>query len=90
MTFDHDIFSMLIGGVALFLCIYMFVRISRRLGKSGGSMATVTLGATGAFYHSDKKKTVEVIVERNAGKKMEEQSSSEPERETGISTSENN
>jgi len=48
-------------------------------------MATVMLGATDAFYHRDKKKAIEVIVERNAGKKMEEQSSSDPEKKDGFS-----
>jgi len=78
-------FSILLAAGILLLAIYLFVRISRRLRKKGGSMATVMLGATDAFYHRDKKKAIEVIVERNAGKKMEEQSSSDPEKKDGFS-----
>ena len=78
-------FSILLAAGILLLAICLFVRISRRLRKKGGSMATVMLGATDAFYHRDKKKAIEVIVERNAGKKMEEQSSSDPEKKDGFS-----
>ncbi len=41
-------------------------------------MTTTMLGATDAFYDREKKNAAEVIVERHAGKKMEEQDSEEP------------
>lgn len=41
-------------------------------------MATVMLGATHELQCEDKKKAIEVIVERNAGQKTEEQDTSEP------------
>ena len=43
-------------------------------------MTTVTLGATDAFYHRDKKKAVEVIMNKNVSKITEEQSSSDPDK----------
>ncbi|MFC2088543.1 hypothetical protein ACFLSX_03000 [Calditrichota bacterium] len=47
--------------------------------KGGGSMTTVILGATDEFYNRDKKKAVEMIVEQNAHKKLDEQSDADPE-----------
>lgn len=41
-------------------------------------MTTIMFGATEAFYHKDKRKAIEIIVERKASKKPEEQSSEEP------------
>ncbi|GBE26113.1 hypothetical protein BMS3Bbin03_00024 [bacterium BMS3Bbin03] len=66
-------FAILIGIIGI------FIRISMRVRKGGGSMLVVCSGATDAFYSKDKKKAIEMIVEKNAGKKMEEESSSEPE-----------
>lgn len=68
--------------VILGIMIYLFIRLR----KSGGSAATfmITQGATDAFLDNDKKRATEIIVEQNAGKKMEEQSS------TGIGPSDEN
>ena len=41
-------------------------------------MLSVTSGATDAFYNRDKKEAVKMIVEKNAHKKMDEQSSTDP------------
>jgi len=60
--------------MSLVLIIYMFVRLRRKGQASGASMFMITQGATDAFLDHDKKQATEVIVERNAGKKMEEQS----------------
>ena len=82
MVVDNDIFSIFLVVSLLSLFAVMFVKISRKLRKGGGSMSIVILGATDEFYNKDKKNAVEVIVEQNAGKKMEEQSSSGQGRET--------
>ena len=37
------------------------------------------LGATDAFYNKDHKKAIEVVVNKDAGKKLEEQNSGDPE-----------
>ncbi len=39
-------------------------------------MLSVTSGATDAFYNRDKKEAIRMIVEKNAHKKMDEQSPS--------------
>ena len=59
--------------------IYLFIRISRKLRKGGGSLTTTMLGATDLFYDTEKKNAVRQIVEIKAGKKQEEQSSEKPE-----------
>jgi len=69
------------------LMIYLFARLRRKGRGSGAAMFMITHGATDAFYDHDKKKAIEMIVERNAGKKMEEQSSS-GKKENGSETSE--
>ncbi len=57
------------------LFVYLFIRLHRRRG-SGAAMFMISQGAMDAFLDHDKKKATEIIVEKNAGKKMEEQSSS--------------
>jgi hypothetical protein len=74
-----DIFSIFLTLAILLLFIGIFVKVSRGLRKGGGSMTTIMYGATDAFYHKDKKKAIEVIVEQKAGKRLEEQSSEDPE-----------
>ncbi|UCE18546.1 MAG: hypothetical protein JSV84_17115 [Gemmatimonadota bacterium] len=66
------IIALLCGSFVLFIFIF------RRLRKRGGSMATIALGATYELHGEDKKRAIEAIVERNAGDKLEEQSSSDP------------
>ncbi|MEJ2048283.1 MAG: hypothetical protein P8Y60_00285 [Calditrichota bacterium] len=59
--------------------IYLFIRISGKLRKGGGSLTTTMLGATNLFYDKEKKNEIRQIVEMKAGKKQKEQSSEEPE-----------
>ena len=40
-------------------------------------MTTTMHGALDSFYNKEKKDAVEMVVEKQAGKKMEEQSSAE-------------
>jgi hypothetical protein len=68
--------------LAIFLltaAIYLFIRISGKFRKGGGSLTTTMLGATNLFYDKEKKNAVRQIVEMKAGKKQEEQSSEESE-----------
>jgi hypothetical protein len=59
--------------------VVVFIRIAIRIRKGGGSLTTLTLGATDAFLIKDRQKAAEMIVERNAGKKLDEQFSGEKE-----------
>lgn len=68
--------------ISVFVLIIGFmvfvVLLSIKLRKRGGSLFFVYTGATDEFNTKEKSKAMEMIVESNAGKKMEEQSSSEP------------
>lgn len=75
-----DIINLAVLIFVLGLVVVMLVRISRRVRKGGGSMASVAFGATYEFYNKEKKKAIEMIVERNAHKKMDEQSSQDPKK----------
>jgi len=70
-----DIVSLVLAMFLLILCIFVFIKISRRLRRGGGSLTTFMLGATDAFYNRDKKKAADEIVEQKADKKLNEQDS---------------
>jgi hypothetical protein len=73
-----DAISLILPVVLIIGMLVLFVRISIKIRRGGGSMLTICSGATDEFLNRDCKKAVEQIVEMNAGKKMEEQSSSDP------------
>jgi hypothetical protein len=73
-----DIVSLGFLAVVLFLVVAVFVRIGLRLKRGGGSLTTIVLGATDEFLTQDRSKAAETIVNENAGKKFEDQSSNEP------------
>ena len=63
----------------LIIIVVLFIFLLKR--SKGGSSKTfmsVSAGATYDLLSEDQKKAAETIVERNAGKKMEEQGRSEP------------
>lgn len=51
--------------------------------RKGRISATTPLGANYELFNKDQRKAAEIIVNKNAGKKMEEQASSDPERPEG-------
>lgn len=64
-------------GLLVFI-IFIFIKISLKIRRSGGTMTTTVHGSLDAFYNKDKKKAVEMVVEKQAHKKLDEQSSSYP------------
>lgn len=66
--------------VLLIAIMGLLVVIYRKVRKGGGNMFFVSSGAMDEFYTKDKKRAVEMIVEINADKKMEEQCSSDPKK----------
>ena len=76
----NDILALLLVLGLLVLIITVFIRTSMRLRKGGGSLTTTVLGATDELLTSDQRKAAETIVNINAGKKLEEQGSGEPEK----------
>ena len=57
--------------------VFLFVKLALKIRRSGGTMTTTVHGTLDAFYNKDKKKAVEMVVEKHAHKKLEEQSSSD-------------
>jgi len=73
-----DLIAVFALAVIIFLCL-MFAKYCIRLRKTGGTMTTTVHGALDSFYHKEKKKAVEMVVEQQAHKKMDEQSNSDSE-----------
>jgi hypothetical protein len=82
-----DTFQLLFILVLLVLIIGVFIRISIRLRRGGGSLTTVILGATDEFLTQEKSKAAETITNENAGKWFEGQSSGEPNKDPPSATS---
>ena len=72
-------FSFIFLAAILFMVVWIFIRISVRLRRGGGSITTVVLGATDEFLTEDRKKAAETIVNENAGKKFEDNKIKESE-----------
>ena len=68
------VFALLFCG----LIILLLVALIKSPKKSYGSMTSTVLGANDLLYTREQSKAAEVIVDQNAGKKMEEQSSEDP------------
>ena len=75
---DSDLISLLVVGFLLVVIFAGIIIIARK--RKFGFQSTLLFGATHEFYDKDKKAAIEIMVEQKAGKKMEEQSSDEPER----------
>ena len=75
----NDTIAILTCGIVIFAVVGIFIRISLKLRRGGGSMTTTVLGATDAFLSHEKRKAAETIVNENAGKRRDgERSSSGP------------
>jgi len=72
------VFDALVAGCVLVGFAAFFIHVALRVRKGGGSLTTIALGATDEFLTTDRSKAAEVIVERNAGKREESQSSRDP------------
>ena len=78
----HDssgVFTSLLVLAIIVAVVTVFIRISLRVRKGGGSLTTLSMGATDEFLSKEQSQAVEVIVEENAGKPLEAQSSSDPD-----------
>ena len=69
------IFEILIPILLFGLLIYGFIRLRRDRFRSSTGMTSVMHGTMDAFYNAEKKKAVEMVVEQNAKKKLQEQDS---------------
>lgn len=72
-----------IGALVLLIGIFAFMVWLSLRARKGRISATTPLGTNYELFNRDQRKAAEVIVNRNAGKKMEEQDSSDPEQPGG-------
>jgi hypothetical protein len=73
-----DIINILLIPVALLSVIgYVLIRIALKIRKKGGSLTHIVYGANQEFLTKDQNKAIEVIVNKNANIKEEEQDSGE-------------
>jgi hypothetical protein len=73
-----DMFEILIAIIFLLASIILFIHISQKLRRGGGSLTSTMLGSTDLFYDKEKKKAIAHIVEIKSGKKQVEQASEDP------------
>jgi hypothetical protein len=71
----EEIFQIGFAILVLVVAVYLFISISMKLRKGGGSLTTTRLGSTDLFYDREKKNAVCQMIERKAGIKQEEQGS---------------
>lgn len=64
--------------VFMMIVFLLFRSLRRNKHKGMGSFMTLSAGSTYEAMTEDRKRAAEEIIERNAGKKMESQSSAEP------------
>ena len=75
----NSLLSLLFAFFVLAAFIIFFIRVLMKIRRGGGSLPYfISSGAMDATLDKEKKQAAKVIVERNAHKKMEEQSSSDP------------
>ena len=75
----NSFFTILFAFIVLAFFVIFFVKVSNRIRRSGGSIPYfISSGAMDATMNKEKKAATTVIVESNAHKKMDEQSSFDP------------
>jgi hypothetical protein len=75
----NSMISIILAFLILVAFIILFIRVSIRIRRGGGSLPHfISSGTLDATLDQEKKAATAMIVERNAQKKMEEQSSFEP------------
>jgi len=84
----NSIISIVLAIFVLVAFVIFFIKVSIRIRRGGGSIPYfISSGTLDATLDQEKKAATTVIVESNAHKKMEEQSSSDPsEKELGDKT----
>ena len=80
MSIIYEVLAYLIALVFLIVIIVILVKSSQGPLRGGGNTTMMMLGTMDAIFDNEKKKAAEVIVELNAGKEFEGQSSKEPKK----------
>jgi hypothetical protein len=81
MNSSNETFYLLLVLVILIAAISLFIFISLKIRKGGGSMTTISLGAVDECLTKEKSKSAETIVNLNAGKIVDSQTSGSKELE---------
>jgi hypothetical protein len=75
----NSIITIVFAIIVLASVVTLFIKISLRIRRGGGSIPYfISSGAMDATLDKEKKAATTVVVESNAHKKMEEQSSFDP------------
>lgn len=80
MSIIYEVLAYLIAFVFLLILLVVLVKGTKGPLRGGGNSTMMMLGTMDAIFDKEKKRAAEEIVERNAGKKMEEQGSKEPKK----------
>jgi hypothetical protein len=75
---ETGIVPLLVAVMVVVLVVAIFIRISAKIRRGGGSLTTTVLGATDDFLTLEKRKAAETIVNENAGKRFETLPSADP------------
>lgn len=68
----NEFTSIVVPVVIILAVIIVFLRVSGRMRKRGGSFTSILLGSTYELHSKDRREAIEVIVEQKADKKLEE------------------
>jgi hypothetical protein len=75
----NSILNILFALLVIFVCVFIFIKIALRIRRGGGSIPYfISSGTLDATLDQEHKAAATTIVEQNAHKKMEEQSSTKP------------
>ena len=77
--YQSDVIAFICAVLLVALMLLLGTAVFRFFKKRRGVTKFTALGATDLFYSKDQKKAAEVIVNQEAGKKQEEQTSGDPE-----------
>ena len=77
----HELINIALPVVIVLLVIIVFLRVSGRMRKRGGSFTSLLLGATYELHGRDRREAIEVIVEQKAEKKQTEPESGDSDDE---------
>lgn len=76
-----DLISIVLPAAIILVVTVVFLRISRRMRKRGGSFTSLLLGSTYELHSKDRREAIEVIVEQKSGKKQKEDHSGDSDDE---------
>jgi hypothetical protein len=77
----QDLTSVVLPAAIILMVIIVFLRVSGRMRKRGGSFTSILLGSTYELHSKDRREAIEVIVEQKAERKQQEPESGDSDDE---------